>query len=73
LEERIMPEIVENKSLPNVGLYRRHKASIDALAAKYPNRRSMLLPVLWIIQEEDGRISPEMMPPRCANARRPRF
>jgi NADH-quinone oxidoreductase subunit E len=56
-----MPEIVENKSLPNVGLYRRHKASIDALVAKYPIRRSMLLPVLWIIQEEDGWISPESM------------
>ena len=28
---------------------------------KYPDRRSLLLPLLWIIQEEDGYIAEDVM------------
>ncbi len=34
---------------------------IEALAARYPNRRSILLPVLWMVQKEEGWISEESM------------
>ena len=34
---------------------------IEQLCAKYPSRRSALLPVLWIIQEQEGWISQEAM------------
>lgn len=34
------------------------RAQIDALCARYPNRRAALLPVLWIVQEQEGWISP---------------
>lgn len=34
---------------------------IEKLCAKYPDRRSALLPVLWIIQEQEGWISEDAM------------
>jgi len=56
-----MPEMKNKSSIANNGLYHRHKEEIDHLLKKYPLRRSGLLPILWIIQEEDGWISPESM------------
>jgi NADH-quinone oxidoreductase subunit E len=56
-----MPEIAIKQSPAVNSLYTRHKERIDRLAAKYPTRRSMLLPVLWFAQEEDGWISEEVM------------
>lgn len=41
--------------------YVRHKTEIDELSTHYPTKRSMLIPVLWMIQEESGWISPESM------------
>ena len=56
-----MPEI-KNKPLDlNSALYARHREALDRLFEKFPNRRSALMPILWIIQEEDGWISPELM------------
>ena len=54
-----MPEIAKPRTLAGNGLYQRHKERIDKLAARYPERRSMLLPILWIVQEEDGWIPPD--------------
>lgn len=34
---------------------------IEQLCARYPTRRAALLPVLWIVQEQDGWVSPEAM------------
>jgi NADH-quinone oxidoreductase subunit E len=56
-----MPEIVLEKNLVANALYHRHRKRIDALAENYPDRRSMLLPILWFIQEEEGWISGESM------------
>ena len=56
-----MPEIMIEKNLAANALYQRHRECIDALAKNYPDRRSMLLPVLWMIQEEDGWISEDIM------------
>jgi NADH-quinone oxidoreductase subunit E len=56
-----MPEVLLQAPPKINGVYERHREQIDALAKKYPTRRSMLLPVLWFIQEEDGWISPETM------------
>lgn len=56
-----MPEVNPNQSLPENGLYARQKERIDRIMAKFPNRRSGLIPLLWVIQEEDGWISPEAM------------
>jgi NADH-quinone oxidoreductase E subunit len=56
-----MPEIAVQEPTVVNGVHRRHRERIDALAKKYPTRRSLLLPVLWMIQEEDGWISPETM------------
>lgn len=33
------------------------KARLDALAPKYPTRQALLLPALWIVQEERGWVS----------------
>ena len=35
--------------------------AIEALCAKYPSRRSALLPVLWMVQEKEGWISQPAM------------
>jgi NADH-quinone oxidoreductase subunit E len=56
-----MPEITIQEPVRANGVYERHRERIDALAQKYPTRQSLLLPVLWIIQEEDGWISAEAM------------
>lgn len=56
-----MPEVITKETKPVNGVRERHGERIDALRAKYPDARSMLLPVLWFIQEEDGWISPECM------------
>ncbi|MBA3469926.1 MAG: NAD(P)H-dependent oxidoreductase subunit E [Herpetosiphonaceae bacterium] len=37
-------------------LYDKHKAEIDAILAKYPSKRSALLPMLYIAQDEYGRL-----------------
>jgi NADH-quinone oxidoreductase subunit E len=37
------------------------REEIDRLIAKYPSRRSALLPVLWMVQEQEGWISQESM------------
>lgn len=37
------------------------RAKIERLAARYPNRDALLLPALWIAQEEFGWISEEAM------------
>lgn len=42
-------------------MVRRNRERIEAILPKYPDRRSLLLPVLWFIQEEDGWISGETM------------
>jgi len=34
---------------------------IEQLAARYPNRRSVLLPVLWMVMKEEGWISESSM------------
>lgn len=36
-------------------------ADIEKIAAKYPSRRSAMLPVLWMVQEQEGWISQESM------------
>ena len=56
-----MPEIKNIPPSPENSLYRRHQARIDRIMAKFPLRRSGLMPILWIIQEEDGWISPQAM------------
>jgi NADH-quinone oxidoreductase subunit E len=56
-----MPEVTLAPPTKANGVYARHREQIDTLAKKYPTRRSLLLPVLWIIQEEDGWIAPETM------------
>lgn len=54
-----MPEIAVNTPLTANGLYTRRKTEIDALLARYPDPRSATMPLLWLVQEEDGWISPE--------------
>ncbi len=56
-----MPEITTTTPLVENDLYRRRKADIDAILGRYPERRSALMPLLWLIQEEDGYISDELM------------
>lgn len=56
-----MPEVIKEKSLVLNDLYARHKDRIDALMKKYPTRKSAMLPILWVVQEEDGWIAPELI------------
>jgi NADH-quinone oxidoreductase subunit E len=42
-------------------LLNRHREAIEALRENYPDRRSILIPLLWIIQDEAGWISLEIM------------
>jgi NADH-quinone oxidoreductase subunit E len=37
-------------------LYEKHRAEIDAILAKYPSRRSAVLPLLYIAQDAYGRL-----------------
>jgi NADH-quinone oxidoreductase subunit E len=57
----MMPEIKVETLVRKNGVYDRHREAIEELRAKYAAARSMLLPILWLIQEEDGWISPECM------------
>lgn len=56
-----MPEVLKKKPLCANGLYGRRQDEIDQLMRKFPNRRSGLMGLLWIVQREDGWISPESM------------
>ena len=56
-----MPEINQSPNTNGNDLYARHRAEVEALRAKYPIARSMMLPLLWLVQEEDGWIAPEAM------------
>ncbi|HOE95864.1 MAG TPA: NADH-quinone oxidoreductase subunit NuoE [Candidatus Sumerlaeota bacterium] len=56
-----MPQIQIQEPVKTNGVRERHGAAIAELERKYPTRRSLLLPVLWLIQEEDGWISAETM------------
>lgn len=37
------------------------KRRIDSICARYPVRRAAVLPVLWLVQEQEGWVSPEAM------------
>lgn len=37
------------------------RSEIDSLCARYPTRRAALLPVLWIVQRQEGFVSGEAM------------
>lgn len=56
-----MPEILKKSDLPDNDLVRRRRADIEKLLPNYPDRRAILVPLLWLIQEEDGWISPQLM------------
>ena len=56
-----MPEIKLTTPQSANGVYARHREAIDALAKSYPTRLSLMLPVLWLVQEEDGWIVPDAM------------
>lgn len=56
-----MPEISTKPPLAENDLYRRRKADIDLILGRYPTRMSALMPILWMIQEEDGWIGDELM------------
>ena len=38
-----------------------NKAKFEALLSRYPQKRAALLPALWLVQEQQGWISPESM------------
>lgn len=38
-----------------------NKAKFDKLSKRYPRLDSMMLPTLWLVQEQEGWISPEAM------------
>jgi NADH-quinone oxidoreductase subunit E len=42
-------------------LAERHAARIEAIASKYPTRRSGVMDLLWLVQEEEGWISTDAM------------
>src|SRR5690242_5909217 len=42
-------------------LSKQHLAEFEELKGKYPTLKSLTLPLLWMIQEEQGWISPEAM------------
>ena len=56
-----MPEVKLQETIERNGVYRRHEKEIVRLRGMYPDRRSTLLPILWLIQEDEGWISAEMM------------
>lgn len=43
------------------GFAERHAAKIETIMKKYPSRRSGVMPVLWLVQDEQGWISPDAM------------
>ncbi|MEN6626922.1 MAG: NAD(P)H-dependent oxidoreductase subunit E [Candidatus Sumerlaeia bacterium] len=55
-----MPEVNLKTPLAENDLYLRRRADIDPVLARYPRRQSALMPVLWLIQEEDGYVSDEL-------------
>ncbi len=56
-----MPEINLTDEQQLSGLHRRRTDDVERLLAKYPDPRSATLPLLWLVQEEDGWVSPEMI------------
>lgn len=44
-----------------MGVLTKRAGEIEALAAKYPNRRSIMLPLLWMVQQQEGWISQDAM------------
>ena len=45
----------------HASLAERHKDKIAEILARYPNKRAALLPLLWLVQEEQGYVSEEAM------------
>jgi NADH-quinone oxidoreductase subunit E len=45
----------------HVSLAQRHKDTIAGILARYPNKRAALLPLLWLVQEDQGYVSEEAM------------
>lgn len=56
-----MPEVKLQETIERNGVYQRHENEIVRLRGMYPDRRSTLLPILWLIQEDEGWISAESM------------
>jgi NADH-quinone oxidoreductase E subunit len=40
-------------------LLEKHRDKVEKIIAKYPQRRSAMLPLLWLVQEENGWVVPE--------------
>jgi NADH-quinone oxidoreductase E subunit len=40
-------------------LLEKHRGEVEKILAKYPQRRSAMLPLLWLVQEKAGWIVPE--------------
>lgn len=55
-----MPELKTTSELATNDLYARRRGEIDLIISRYPRRQSALMPVLWLIQEEDGFISDDL-------------
>ncbi len=45
----------------HASLAERHKDKIAEILARYPNKRAALLPLLWLVQEDQGYVSEEAM------------
>jgi len=37
----------------------KHRAKVETILAKYPERRSAMLPLLWLVQEDAGWVVPD--------------
>jgi NADH-quinone oxidoreductase E subunit len=40
-------------------LLEQHREKVETILAKYPSRRSAMLPLLWLVQEEHGWVVPD--------------
>lgn len=47
---------------PTTGIRERHSGAIEKIMSKYPIRRSGVMDVLYLVQDEQGWISPDVMP-----------
>lgn len=47
---------------PTTGIRERHASAIEKIMSKYPVRRSGVMDVLYLVQDEQGWISPDVMP-----------
>jgi NADH-quinone oxidoreductase subunit E len=45
----------------HASLAERHKDKIAEILARYPNKRAALLPLLWLVQEDQGYVAEEAM------------